>query len=245
MTKLLTLTKIEGKLALRSMDGILFGIGMPVAILFLVALVAGQTPAGVGYTYLDSSFSSLLAVGICATAFMGIPLTLCDYRDKKILKHYFVTPASPKLIMLVQVLIAMLTALVSAVLIILCSLIFLDYQFQGSWGLLVGTYFLVMLSMYSVGLLIASLCPTLKVANLVCTFVYFPMLYLSGALIPFELFPSSLQKIANLLPLTHGVVLLKNATLKETIGNPFFSMIYLIVLGIVGLIIASKIFRWE
>lgn len=90
MNKVINLAKVEGKLAIRSIDGILFGIGMPLGVLLLTTMIAGNKQAGnTSYTFLDSSFSSLLVVGICATAFMGIPLTICDYRDKKILKHFF------------------------------------------------------------------------------------------------------------------------------------------------------------
>lgn len=246
MHRFFTLAKIEGKLGLRSLDGIIFGMGMPLGLLLLVAMIAGNQQTAQGnYTFLDSSFSSLIAVGICATAFMGIPLTVCDYRDKKILKHYFVTPVSPVLLLMVQVFIAMLTALASALIIIFTSIVFLGYQMAGNWLHLIAGYFLVMVSMYSIGLLIASLCPTLKIANLVCTFVYFPMLFLSGAVIPFELFPTGLQKVASVLPLTQGIKLLKSITLNESIGNPLFSFSLMIILAVGCFIVAIKAFRWE
>lgn len=246
MHKFLTLAKIEGRLGIRSIDGILFGIGMPLGVLLLVFFIAGnQNVADGSYTFIDSSFSSLIAVGICATAFMGIPLTICDYRDKKILKHYFVTPASPVLILAAQIVVGMLTAVASALSIIFVATVFLDYQMTGSWLQLIGGYFLVMFSMYSIGLLIASLCPNLKIANLVCTFVYFPMLFLSGAVIPFEIFPEELQKVASFLPLTQGIKLLKSITMNEAIGNPVFIILLMILIAIICYIAAAKLFRWE
>ena len=246
MAKLFTLVKIEGKLALRSLDGLIFGIGMPLGILCLVSFIAGNQHVSQGsYTFLDSSFSSLLAVGICATAFMGIPLTICDYRDKKILKHFCVTPISPLFLLMAQVVVAMLTALASALLIVVVGILFLGYQMAGSWLQLIGAYFLVMAAMYSIGLLIASLCPTLKIANVVCTFVYFPMLFLSGALIPFELFPEPLQKVASVLPLSQGIKLLKSVTLNETIGNPMAVLLTMCLITLVCGTLATKLFRWE
>lgn len=246
MNKVLSLAKIEGKLALRSIDGVLFGIGMPLGVLLLTTMIAGNKQAGnASYTFLDSSFSSLLVVGICATAFMGIPLTICDYRDKKILKHFFVTPASPGHLIATQVLIAMATAMISASLVALVSVFFLGYRMQGSWGLLIASYFLVMIAMYSLGLLIASLCKNMKIANLVCSLVYFPMLFLSGAVIPFELFPSGMQKVANVLPLTQGVQLLKSVSLNQPVGNPQFVLILLLAISIIGFGLAARFFRWE
>lgn len=246
MNKVISLAKVEGKLALRSVDGVLFGMGMPLGVLLLTTMIAGNQQAGdASYTFLDSSFSSLLVVGICATAFMGIPLTICDYRDKKILKHFFVTPASPGHLIATQVVIAMVTAILSAGLIVFVSTIFLGYRMQGSWGLLIASYFLVMIAMYSLGLLIASLCKNMKIANVVCSLVYFPMLFLSGAVIPFELFPSGMQKAANVLPLTQGVQLLKSVSLNQPVGNPQFVLILLLAITITGFGLAVKFFRWE
>ncbi|WP_142426848.1 ABC transporter permease [Enterococcus durans] len=197
------------------------------------------------YTFLDSSFSALLVVGICATAFMGIPLTICDYRDKKILKHFFVTPASPVHLIAAQMVVAAITSIISAILIIFVSIVFLDYHMQGNWGILIASYFLVMSAMYSLGLLIASLCKNIKIANLVCSAVYFPMLFLSGAVIPFELFPDGIQKVATFLPLTQGIKLLKSVSLGQSVGNPQFIVILLLCITILGFGLAAKFFRWE
>ena len=74
MKRFLTLFKIEGKLALRCPDGIIFGVIMPVGILFLIGFIAKDQQAGnSGYTFMQSAFSSLITIGICATAFMGLP----------------------------------------------------------------------------------------------------------------------------------------------------------------------------
>ena len=78
MKRFLSLYSIEQKLALRSCDMLIFGVFMPVGILVLISVIAGSKMAGEGYTYLEGSFASLIAVGVCAMAFMGIPLTIAD-----------------------------------------------------------------------------------------------------------------------------------------------------------------------
>ena len=70
MKRFMTLLKIEGKLGFRCPDPIFFGIIMPVGIFFLIAWIAGDKQVQTGnYTFLDSVFSSILTIGICATAF--------------------------------------------------------------------------------------------------------------------------------------------------------------------------------
>lgn len=246
MKQYMTFLKIEGKLSLRSLDGILFGLIMPAGIFLLIASIAGDKQAGVfHYTYLQSAFASLITIGICATAFMGIPLTIADYRDKKILKHFFVTPVSPLLILSVHVIIAMFVSIVSSLIITLLSIVMFDYQMQGHVLLFIGAYFLVMFSMYSIGMLIASLCRSVKSANLVTSLVYFPMLFLSGASIPYELFPKFLQNVADILPLTHGIKVLKQVSLGTIQDSIWISIVVLVVFTIVGSIVSIVNFRWE
>ena len=246
MKRFLTFLKVEGKLSLRSPDGIIFGIGMPVGVLLLIAVVAGsQSAGGADYSFLQSAFASLLTVGICATAFMGLPLTIADYRDKKILKHFFATPIRPFMILCVQVVIGMLTSFFSAALVTVLAVFGFGYRMEGDPFLFIGAFLLVMLSMYSIGMILASLCKTVKIANVVTTFVYFPMLFLSGATIPFELFPDTVQKVCNVLPLTHGIKLLKAVSLNMWSQEIWISVALLIVFAVVGCILSVVSFKWD
>ena len=246
MKRFLTFLKVEGKLSLRSPDGIIFGIGMPVGVLLLIAVVAGsQSAGGADYSFLQSAFASLLTVGICATAFMGLPLTIADYRDKKILKHFFATPIRPFMILSVQVVIGMLTSFFSAALVTVLAVFGFGYRMEGDPFLFIGAFLLVMLSMYSIGMILASLCKTVKIANVVTTFVYFPMLFLSGATIPFELFPDTVQKVCKVLPLTHGIKLLKAVSLNMWSQEIWISVALLIVFAVVGCILSVVSFKWD
>ena len=246
MKRFLTFLKVEGKLSLRCPDGIIFGIGMPVGVLLLIAVVAGsQSAGGADYSFLQSAFASLLTVGICATALMGLPLTIADYRDKKIQKHFFATPIRPFMILSVQVVIGMLTSFFSAALVSLLAIFGFGYRMEGNPILFIGAFLLVMLSMYSIGMILASLCKTVKIANVVTTFVYFPMLFLSGATIPFELFPDTVQKVCNVLPLTHGIKLLKAVSLNMWSQEIWISVALLIVFTVVGCIISVVSFKWD
>ncbi|MGN0167835.1 MAG: ABC transporter permease [Acetatifactor sp.] len=236
---------IEQKLSLRSGDMLLFGIAMPVGIMILITMIAGNKMAGEGYTYLESSFASLIAVGICASAFMGIPLTIVDYRDKKILKHFFTTPCSPVWILGSDVLCGAGTAMLSAISVSLVSVIFLGYEMRGNIWAFIGAWFLTLASMFSIGLLMASLCRTVKSVNAVTSLVYFPMLFLSGATIPYEVFPTGLQKAANVLPLTQGIKLMKAVSMGLKMDSIWKIVVLLVGITLVCGAISVKTFRWE
>lgn len=245
MKRFLKLYSVEQKLGLRSGDMILFGVAMPVGIMILISMIAGNKMAGEGYTYLEGSFASLIAVGICASAFMGIPLTIVDYRDKKILKHFFTTPCSPVWLLGSDVLCCAVNAILSAVAVSLVSVVFLEYEMRGNVLQFIGAWFLTMISMFSIGLLMASLCRTVKAVNAVTTLVYFPMLFLSGATIPYELFPVGLQRVASVLPLTQGIKLMKAVSMGTQTDSVGKIVIVLVCITVVCSVVSIKTFRWE
>lgn len=159
-----TLLKIEGKLSVRGMDMFIFAICMPVVAVIILGGVFGDKPAfdGADYTFLEQSFGAVSAIAICAGGVMGLPLVISDYRSRKILKRFKVTPAAPALILVVQVVIYALYSIASLILVYTTGMIFFGYQFKGSWLQFLGAYILVMLSMFSIGLLVGELLPTRK-----------------------------------------------------------------------------------
>ena len=108
-----------------------------------------------------------------------------------------------------------------------------------------GSWLLTLVSMFSIGLLMASLCTTIKSVNAVTSLVYFPMLFLSGATIPYELFPSGLQKVAGVLPLTQGIKLMKAVSMGVELENVWKIVVLLLGITLICTAISVKTFRWE
>lgn len=160
-------------------------------------------------------FGLLGANAICAGGVMGLPLVISDYRNRKILKRLKVTPSSPTLILAVQVSIYTIYFIASLLLVYVISKVFFQYEMAGSLLYFTGSYLLVMLSMFSIGMMVGGVAKDMKSASVIASLLYFPMLIFSGATLPYEVMPSALQKIADLLPLTQGIKLIKASTLKS------------------------------
>ncbi|WP_313344134.1 ABC transporter permease [Sedimentibacter sp.] len=241
------LLKTEIRLSLRGMDMFIFAICIPVVIVIILGAVFGNKPAfnGAEYTFLEQSFGAVSTIAICAGGVMGLPLVVSDYRNRKILKRFKVTPTSPALILAVQIVIYALYSVASLILVYATGAIFFGYQFHGSWLQFLGAYLLVMLSMFSIGLLIGGIAPNMKIASVAASLLYFPMLIFSGATLPYEMMPLALQKVADILPLTQGIKLLKAASLGLPIDSVFISVIMMIVIAVICINISLRFFKWE
>ncbi|GLC82887.1 ABC transporter permease [Lacrimispora brassicae] len=242
-----TLLKIEGKLSLRGLDMFIFAICMPVAVVVILGGVFGNKPAfdGAEYTFLEQSFGAVSSIAICAGGVMGLPLVVSDYRNRKILKRFKVTPAAPALILAVQVVIYALYSIASLILIYTTGVIFFGYQLKGSWLQFLGAYLLVMLSMFSIGLLVGGIAPNTKIAGAAASLLYFPMLIFSGATLPYEVMPAGFQKAADILPLTQGIKLLKAASLGLPMEDVFVPVMVMLVIAMVCISISLRFFKWE
>ena len=242
-----TMLKTELRLSLRGMDMLIFAIIMPVVVTVILGFVYSGRPAydGAPYTFLAQSFGAVTTIAICAGGVMGLPLIVSDYRHKNILKRLKVTPVSPSMILAVQVTIYALYAFASLVLVYLTAALFFGFRLEGSWALFLGGYLLVMIAIFSIGMMIGGIAPNTKTAGILASLLYFPMLIFSGATLPYEVMPPVLQKVADVMPLTQGIKVLKAATLGLPAHESVLATVILAVLSVVCISISVRFFRWE
>lgn len=247
MNKFFTMLGIELKLSLRGVDMVIFALCLPVAVVFILGIIYGNRPAfeGAGYSFLEQSFGAVSTIAICAGGVMGLPLVISDYRQKKILKRFKVTPSSPVLLLAVQAAVYAIYSLVSLALVFIVSALFFDVRIAGSLWLFFAAYLLVMLSIFSIGVMVGGIAPNTKIAGIAASALYFPMLILSGATLPYEAMPPVLQQAANVLPLTQGIKLLKAASLGHPAESAWVPFAVMLALTAVCTGIAVKFFRWE
>lgn len=242
-----TMLKNEMKFSLRDMNMVIFAICIPLVVLIILGVIYGNKSAfdGAEYTFLEQSFGALTTIAICAGGVMGLPLVVSDYRNRKILKRFKVTPVSPAMILAVQVVIYTIYSVASLILLYIVSALFFGFHMGGSMIAFLGGYLLVMLSIFSIGMMVGGISPNSQTASVIASLLYFPMLIFSGATLPYEVMPSALQKVADILPLTQGIKLLKAASLGLPMENVFVSIIVMAVLAVICIGVSLRFFKWE
>lgn len=236
--------KVEQKIFFRSPDVILFCLLMPLVVFGLIAMITGSKDAGdSGLTFLQSAFVSLSTVGICCSAFMSIPITVVELRNQGILRRMYCSPCSPVRILACDMAASGMIAAVSTVFLTIAAVL-AGYRMSGNVLVYIVFWLLTMISMFSIGLLVASLCRTTKSMNIATSVLYFPMLLFSGATIPAEVFPVCIRAVIKWMPLGIGIDTLK----KVSVGcynEIVIPMVSLIVIAVICTGVAVKTFRWE
>ncbi len=138
---------------------IIFAICMPLVVIALLGIIFGSRPAypGAGYTFLEQSFGAVSAIAVCAGGVMGLPLVISEYRQKKILKRYQVTPASPALLLAVQTAVYTVYPWHPWFWSMLRRSCFSGRVFPGSAAAYLAVFLFVMLAIFSIGMMIEAL----------------------------------------------------------------------------------------
>lgn len=247
MKSFTTLLKNELKLNVRNMNMVIFALIMPLVVLVILGFIYGTKPAadGAAYTFMEQSFGALCCISVCAGGLMGLPLVVSEYRERKILKRFQVTPVSPTKLLVVEFMIYVIYCAISMLTLFPVAMLFWKIKIHGSFLLFIGSWLLTMVSTLSVGLLVGGIAKNMKTASVIACILYFPMLIFSGATLPFEVMPIAMQKVISVFPMTQGIQLMKATFLGLPIENAWLPVV---IMGAVTLIcfgISIKCFKWE
>lgn len=242
-----TLFKNELKLNIRNMNMVIFAVIMPLVVLLILGFIYGTKPAAdsAAYTFMEQSFGALCTISICAGGLMGLPLVVSEYRERKILKCFQVTPISPLKLLIVELTIYVVYCFVSMLTLIPAAMLIWNVRISGSWSAFLGSWLLTMASTLSIGMMVGGIAKNTKSASVIACLLYFPMLIFSGATLPFEVMPAAMQKIVSIFPMTQGIQLMKSAFLGLPIENALFPVMVMAAVTAICTGIAVKFFKWE
>ena len=221
MTAFFKLLQTEIKLSLRDMNMVIFAVLMPLAVLVILGIIYGSQTIGdsSGFLILERSFGALCAISVCAGGLMGLPLVIADYREKKILKRFHVTPVRPVLLLAVELTVYVMYCAVSLVTLAIAAKCIWGVSLHGSAALFLGSWLLTTVSTLSIGLMVGGIAKNSKQAGVIACLLYFPMLIFSGTTLPLEVMP---QRFRILAALCAGYCVCDGATIKFAPGDSIF-----------------------
>lgn len=242
-----TLLKHELKLNIRDMNMVIFAVLMPLTVLVIIGIIYQTRPAfdGAEYTFIEQSLGAVSAISICAGGLMGLPIIVSDYRERKILKRFQVTPVSPAMLLGVEFVIYVLYAMASLLTLIPAAMLFWGFTMRGSWLSFLGSWFLTLLSTLSIGMMVGGIARNTKSAGVIASILYFPMLVFSGTTLPFEVMPDTMQRLVRVFPLTQGIQLMKASSLGLRIEHVWVPVAVMVAVTVVCTAVALRRFQWE
>jgi ABC-2 type transport system permease protein len=227
----------------RSTEAAVFIFVFPLLLYALLGSVYSDEIDGVPAA--DVLLAGLFGYGAVNTAFGGLAIILVGRREAGILKRLRATPLRPgTYIAAVLLSFLLLFALQAGALLVLGALAF-GASAPANWLGFGGAIILGVAAFAGMGLGAAALIRSADGVSAVVNVITLPMAFLSGAFGPTDEYPSSLQAIADVLPLAYFIDVVDGVYLDgESLFADPGALAVVGAWGAAGLAIALRRFSW-
>ncbi len=238
---------VQAKLYVREPTATFFTIAFAPLMLILFGLIYGNEPNDLlgGRGAMDVTVPSYIGLVIVTVGLIGIPIQTATNRELGVLRRYRVTPLRPLTYLIADVSAYYLMTLVGTVLLIVVGALAFGVRTAGNVPAILAGFTLSALSFFALGYLLASLAPSARVAQTVGMVLAYPMMFLSGATLPLELLPPGLRQVADFIPLTYVVRLMRGLWFGEPWTSLRLDVAVLAVILVVATTLSARVFRWQ
>lgn len=241
------LTWLEIKIFAREPLGLIGTVGAPV-LLFLVIgrSLGGRVPASPRVRdFVGVDLPALAVMMIALNAVLSLITIIAIYRESGILKRLRATPLRPHTILLAHVLVKLVVSGATLALLAAVGRRFYPMPLTTPWLNVTAALLIVTISILSIGFLVASLVPTARFAQPLGTLLFYPMLGISGLLVPIATMPPALRALTHVLPLTYAASLLHGITLGDPWSAHGGDLAALAIITAACTALSSRVFRWQ
>jgi ABC-2 type transport system permease protein len=236
--------RAEQRLFWRSSELAFFTFLLPIIFLFLLGYAYGDEEIdGVrGYNFL---LAGMLGYGVAATS-SGLAIMLVLRREAGTLKRLRATPLPPATYIAAALGSIIFVFVIEAVVLVALARIFFDVPLPDRIISLAIAVVFGAAAFAAVGVALTTAIRSGDGASAVINAVFLPVIFISGSFFSPDSFPSVLQAVAEILPLKHFIVLVRDIVLEnEDIWSFPGELAVVAAWGVAGTLIAARRFRWE
>ncbi len=235
----------EAILFWREPAALFFTLFFPVLLVLLFGTIYGGLEIGGGFRVIDVYVPGLLSMVIGNIGFMGLPLTIANYREEGILKRYQVSPLPLWALIAVHIAVGALMFLLSALLLVGVGVAVFQIPVQGNLaGLAVAALFSIF-AFFATGLALASATSSVRTVQAVGSVAFFVLFFTSGLAGPRDQFPAWLERVTDYQPMTLVVDMFAALWIGASLSEYWSTLLLLLAIGAVAALIVRGTFRWQ
>lgn len=205
--------------------------------------------SGRKYSQIDFILPGQLSFALLSNALFGISMTIISLKKELIIKRIFASPVKKWTLLFSEGVSKIIIGFIQSLLIIGVGTLMFDFTLANGFTTLVYMMILSLVGIFvfiAFGLFVSTLGKTEEAVSPVANIIMMPQLFLSGAFFPIELFPSVIQPIARILPMTFLNDAFKKVAFEGmSITSTGPELLGLAVWGIIMYAIVTKMFKWD
>jgi ABC-2 type transport system permease protein len=240
------LTGSELRLFLREPMLVFWALAFPSLLVIILGSIPAfrePVPELGGVRIIDLYVAIAVTVTLAMLGLQATPQILVAYREQGVLRRLATTPVRPVVLLGAQLVMSLLAALVSVALVLLIGRFAFDVALPRHAAGFVVALLGAAGAAFAIGLLVAAVAASGKVANAVGTLLFFLSMFFAGLWTPREAFPEWLRRISDFTPLGAGERALHAAMSGDWPAWESLGVLaaYMLVMGLA----AARLFRWE
>lgn len=235
----------------RTPIALFFTILLPLIMLVLFGAIFGDTTidaANPGWSMAQFYVGGLGAFTAVSATYTNLATMVPIRRDEGILKRWRGTPLRPSAYMAGFVGSSLILAVVGTGIMLAIGVAFYDVEIDAEKVPAMATTFVVGVCAFAaLGLAVASLAPTSSSASSIANATLLPLAFVSDVFVQMSDPPAWAEAVGNFFPLRPFAQAMQDG-LNPSVAAPAFDLtrvLYIAAWGVVGLVLATKFFRWE
>ena len=234
----------EALLLVREIVPLLWGVGFPMVLFAVMGEFSHGPDKSLGGFSLVASYEPILIAFTVATfALQGLPTQLAGYRERGILRRLNATPVGAGRLLAAQLTVNLTIALISTAGIMIVGAAAFGVPLPGQPAGFALALLLTAAAMLALGLFIASVARSGRIAGAVGTMVFLPLMFFAGLWMPQAAMPKGLLAVGGHTPLGASVAALQAGMAGQ--WPPAAGLATLAGYAVVFGLLAWRMFRWE
>ncbi len=194
----------------------------------------------------ETMIPAMVVFSLLSGMILGLPQPLVEAREAGIFRSYKINGVPAASILIIPALSALIHASIASLVIVVTGSIVFKAPLPVNWLAFVLVFFSLACTCSGLGLLIGVVSTSSRVTVLWSQLIYLPSMMAGGLMVPLQMLPETLMRVARLLPASYAMDAFKGLAMGAPVEyNLAWSLVILLTSAVLSFGLALYLFSWD
>ncbi len=196
--------------------------------------------------FLETMIPAMVIFALLSGMILGLPQPLVEAREAGIFRSYKINEVPAASILAIPALSAFIHATIASLVIVLTGALVFKAPLPVNWLPFVLVFLVIALTCAGLGVLIGVISANSRVTVLWSQLIYLPSMMAGGLMVPLQMLPEALMRVARLLPASYAMDAFKGLAMGIPVGyDPLWGVLILLASALLAFALALYLFSWD
>jgi ABC-2 type transport system permease protein len=210
-------------------------------------LLVGMFMTKINPFFIEIIIPGMILFALMSSSLLSLPGTLVSARESGVFRSFRVHGIPSYSLIVIPALGNLIHATIACAIITIGSSLLFGGVLPLNWFWFVVVFILAALCLSTLGILIGIVAQSSRATVLIAQAIYLPSVLLGGLMVPAEMIPESLTKVASLLPATQAIRAFSSFayTTSPVLSVSGVSLLVLVSSIVINLVLCFMLFQWD